>query len=149
MSEKTFRCRMVTPTEKLVDDAVVYASIPAWDGLMGVLAGRAPFLGRLGLGELRLTFAGSGSSAPGTRSFLVDGGFLKMADNALTIVAERAFPAETISEIDAEAELREAEARQIPADSADTTTASASLRRDRERARLKVKLAKSIRAGGI
>ncbi len=42
MAQKTFRCKVVTPTASLLDEPVAYASVPAWDGLFGVLPGRAP-----------------------------------------------------------------------------------------------------------
>ncbi len=108
MAKKSFRCKLVTPTAALVDNQVTYASIPAWDGLMGVLAGRAPILARLGMGELRLEFADSDKGEGGERSFLVEDGFVKMANDELTILAERATPAENLTMADAEAELKAA-----------------------------------------
>ena len=57
MAANSFQCRLITPTAKVLDEAVVYASVPAWDGLMGVLPNRAPIVAKLGLGELRLQFA--------------------------------------------------------------------------------------------
>lgn len=145
----SFHCRVVTPTEKLVDGELTYASVPGWDGLFGVLPNRAPMLARLGLGELKIRYASEGKSAGGDRSFLLDGGFAKMADNKLTILAERAIPAETISLADAEAELAEAEARTVPADAADLGAKQEAVRRDKERARLKVRMARGVQASGI
>jgi F-type H+-transporting ATPase subunit epsilon len=149
LASNSFHCRVVTPAEKLVEGEMTYASVPAWDGLFGVLPGRAPMLGRLGLGELRLTHAPVEGSKGGDRSFLVDGGFVKMADNSLTILAERAIPAENISLADAQAELAEAEARTVPADAPDATARQAAVRRDRARAQLKVRMAKGVQASGI
>lgn len=149
MAQKTFHCRLVTPTEKLVDGEMTYASVPAWDGLFGVLPGRAPLLARLGLGELQLHHANQNSHPGGDRSFLIDGGFVKMAENSLTILAERAIPAETISLTDAEAELAEAEARQPSADAGDLAAQQDAIRRDRERAQLKVRMARSVQNRGI
>jgi len=144
---KSFRCKLVTPTAALVDDAIVYASIPLWDGLAGVMPGRAPMLGRLGLGELRLDFADSAKGEGGSRSFLVEGGFAKMSEDGLTILAENAIATENIRLSDAESELRGLEgpgtARQAE------TMAQLAERRTKERdlARLKVALAK--KQGGI
>ena len=149
MASNSFHCSVVTPTEKLVDGEMTYASVPAWDGLFGVLPGRAPMLGRLGLGELKLTHASVEGSRGGDRSFLVDGGFVKMADNSLTILAERAIPAETISLAEAQAELAEAEARKVPADAPDRVAQQTAVRRDRARAELKVRMAKGVQASGI
>ena len=74
MAQKSFHCKLVTPTAALVNDRVTYASVPAWDGLMGFLPGRAPLLGRLGTGELRLEFADSEKTKGGSRSFVISGG---------------------------------------------------------------------------
>jgi len=139
----------VTPAEKLVDDELTYASIPAWDGLFGVLPNRAPILARLGMGELTLRFAVEAAGKGGERQFLVDGGFVKMADNTLTILAERAVRAEQITLTDAEAELAEIEARTVPPDAPDAVTKQAAIRRDRARAALKVRMARATQARGI
>lgn len=98
-----FRCSLVTPEAKLVDEDVNYASIPAWDGQLGVAPGRAPILAKLGIGSLRLEFP-----AGGQRWFLIEGGFAQMVHNHLTIVANRALAAEKAIESDANRELEEA-----------------------------------------
>jgi len=149
LAAKTFHCRVVTPAEKLVDGEVTYVSVPAWDGLFGVLPNRAPLLARLGMGELKVAFADSGSGKGGERSFLVDGGFVKMAGNSLTILAERAVPAEQLRLSDAEAELAEANARTVPADAPDAAAKQAAVRRERERAALKVRMARTVQSRGI
>lgn len=145
MAAKTFQCRLVTPTAAVLDEPVTYASVPMWDGLAGILPNRAPIVGKLGMGELRLDFpANDDRGQGGTRSYLVEDGFVQMVGNKLTILASKAIPVEEISQADAEAELAEAEARKAPLEHA----AAESLRRDRDRARLKVRLARSARAIG-
>lgn len=145
MAKKSFRCKLVTPTASLVDEAVTYASIPAWDGLFGVLPGRAPILARLGVGELRLEFADSSKGTGGERSFLIDGGFVQMAGEQLMVLAERAVPVEQINAAEAEAELRKAEAKTVPDDAANKQAATAQLNRERQVARTKVHMAKAKR----
>jgi len=104
---KSFRCKLVTPTAALLDDKVTYASVPAWDGLMGIQSGHAPMLLKMGLGELRLDMADDAKLGKGgQRSYVVDGGFIKIAGDELTILAEQAVAAETLSTADAEAELK-------------------------------------------
>lgn len=138
---KPFRCKLVTPSAALVDDKVVYASIPAYDGLMGVQSGHAPTLTKLGMGELRIDLADDAKIGKGgSRSYLLDGGFVKIADDELTILAESAIPSETISLSDAEAELKAA-AEAKPKDSSPAT--SAALAHRRTLARMKVAIAKS------
>lgn len=108
MAKKSFRCKLVTPAAALMDDQVVYASVPSWDGLMGFMPGRAAFLGRLGMGELRLDLADSEKGQGGSRSYLLDGGFVRMAGDVMTILAERAVSAESLTAADADAELKAA-----------------------------------------
>lgn len=108
MAKKSFHCKLVTPTAALVNDAVTYASVPAWDGLMGFLPGRAPMLGRLGTGELRLDYADTEKTQGGTRSFVISGGILRMDNGHMTILAESAVPAEELTVSGAEAELKAA-----------------------------------------
>lgn len=107
MAKNTFRCKLVTPSAALLDDDVTYASVPAWDGLFGVLPGRAPILSKLGLGELRVDFPDVKGQG-GSRSYFVEGGFARMEGDKLTILAERALPAEEINAAEAEAELKTA-----------------------------------------
>lgn len=143
---KTFRCRLITPAAQVLDDEIVFASLPAWDGLFGVLADHAPIVAKLGLGELRVDFPGKGAAAGGSRAFLVEDGFVQMVNNRLTVLAGKAIPTETLSATEAEAELREAESRSVPADATDAKLALDRLARDRARARLKVRLARSRKA---
>ncbi len=145
---KTFRCQLVTPNAKLLDDDVTYANVPAWDGLFGVMPGRAPMLAQLGLGQLTVTFPDT-TGKGGERSYVIDGGFVKMSDNTLTILAEAAFPAEEITETAAKAEIAEAEARSVPADAPDPAAAQERLQRDRRRAALKLRVAQDGRIKGI
>ncbi len=143
---KTFHCKLITPAAKVLEDEVVYASIPAWDGLFGVLADRAPIVAKLGLGELRLDFPGKGAAAGGSRSFLVEDGFVQMVNNKMTILANKAIPTETITIGDAEAELKAAEARQVPADAKDRGARAARVTREKRFAELKVRAARSRKA---
>lgn len=140
MAKKTFRCRLVTPTASLIDEAVTYASVPAWDGLMGFLPGRAPILAKLGCGELVLRFPDTDKGAGGERSYVVDGGVVQMQGETLTILAEYAEAAEQINPADAQVELKNAMAKSAPAGN-DRAIAQEKLDRERERARVKVRIA--------
>ncbi len=140
---KSFRCRLVTPTASVFDEPVTYASIPAWDGLFGVLPGRAPILARLGAGEFRIEFPDSAKGQGGSRSYFVEGGFVQMAGEQLTVLAERATPAEQLSASDAQKELDSLMARSIPENAKDRQAQVDRLARDRERARQKLALARS------
>lgn len=106
-----FQCTVVTPEQQAFDQAVEQAIVPAHDGLIGILDGRAPILLRIGVGPLRLDLPGGEK-----RFYLIDGGIAQMKENVLTILTGSATPA---SEIDAEAaraEYQEALARRITDD---------------------------------
>ena len=74
------------------------------------------------------------------RWFALDGGFVRMADNQLIVLAERAVAAESFTLAEAEAELKSAATRQV-LDPAETEQR----RRDVDLAKLKVRLAREKR----
>jgi len=96
----TFDCTLVTPDSQVLDKPVTYASIPAWDGLVGLLPKRAPLLVRLGDGPLRLEFEDGQ-----TQQFFLGGGFAQMQGNRLSMVTDEAVPQDQIVKQDAQAAL--------------------------------------------
>src|SRR5262245_33542710 len=90
----TLRCVVVTPERALLDETVDFVALPMYDGELGVLPGRAPLIGRLGYGELRIRRGDT------VRRFYVDGGFAQVRANVVTVLTPRALKAE---EIDANA----------------------------------------------
>jgi F-type H+-transporting ATPase subunit epsilon len=139
---KTFHCSIVTPAESVFEGALTYASLPAWDGQRGVLPGQSPILARLGIGELRLTPADGAS-----RWFLVEGGFAQVDHDRLTVLTERATPAEQLTLASAQAELAEANARVIePGHTSDAERSR--VERDQQRALAKVAIARAHGTGG-
>jgi F-type H+-transporting ATPase subunit epsilon len=87
---RELHCVVVTPERALVDEAADFVALPLYDGELGVLPGRAPLVGRLGYGELRLRRGGQ------TRRFFVDGGFVQVRANTVTVLTSRALRAEEI-----------------------------------------------------
>ncbi len=100
---ESFNCNVVTPEQQVIDDPVTYASIPAWDGQMGIAPGRAPLLVRLGIGAMRLDFE-SGK----TSFYLVQGGFAQMLGENLTILCDSALSSDEITDATALEEYKEA-----------------------------------------
>lgn len=105
------RCIVVTPEATVLDETSDFVALPLFDGELGVGAAHTPLIGRLGYGELRL------GHAPSARRFYVDGGFAQVQDNVVTVLTNRALPAENLSAASAEALL--AEVRQKPAHTAE------------------------------
>src|SRR5947209_18270410 len=84
-SRKELRVLLVTPETTLLDEPVTALRFPLYDGQIGILPGRAPLVGRLGYGELKLTQP-DGREA----SFYIDGGFVQVKRGAVSILTNRA-----------------------------------------------------------
>ena len=93
-SSEIFHCSVVTPERAVLECEAKFVALPAWDGEVGILKGRAPLLCRLGIGRLRI------ETADGKQILFVDGGFAEMLGNQLTILTENA---RTPEEIDRQA----------------------------------------------
>ena len=106
----SFQVVIVTPEHQVLDETVSQAIIPAHDGQIGILTGRAPLLVKLGQGPLQLDVQAQGRTTA-VRRFYVEGGIAQMKDNNLTVVTQLAVPAEEISAEAARAELAEASAQ--------------------------------------
>lgn len=130
----TFHCSLVTPQRQVLDDEVTYASIPAWDGQVGIAPMRAPLLVKLGYGPLRLDFTQGGS-----RWFFIGGGFAQMKDNRLTLLTQEAVAGEDITRPQAQQELDET--RRKPAISDDEV---AQKNRQLQRARAMIHLTDQV-----
>ena len=99
------QCVVVTPERTLFDEIVEFVALPLYDGELGVLPKRAPMIGRLGYGELRTRAEG------GTKRFFVDGGFVQVRDDVVTVLTNRAVPAANVDATAAAAELEKASER--------------------------------------
>src|SRR2546423_3739400 len=86
----TLQCIIVTPETTVLDTSADFVALPLFDGEAGVAPGRAPLIGRLGYGELRVRTGNQ------TRRYYVDGGFVQVADNVVSVLTNRALPAEKV-----------------------------------------------------
>jgi len=125
------RLVVVTPERTLLDEPVSALRFPLFDGQIGILPSRAPLVGRLGYGELKVDLV-SGKSA----SYFIDGGFVQVKGPVVSILTNAAIPAEELNRAKAQAELEAA--MQLPAQ---TDLEFAAKDRAQERARRKRDLA--------
>jgi len=88
------QCVVVTPETTVLDTMARFVALPLFDGEIGVAPLHSPMIGRLGFGEMRVV------QRAGARAYYVDGGFVQVADNRVTVLTGRALPA---AEIDADA----------------------------------------------
>ncbi len=128
-TQGALHCLVVTPETTTLDEAAEFVALPLIDGELGILPGRAPLIGRLGFGELRTRQAGA------THRYFVDGGFVQVRDNVVTVLTGRAIPAERIDAQAAQAELDKA--RALPGSTA-AAQAEKSRAVDRARGQLRV-----------
>src|SRR5688500_17755173 len=88
---RELRCVVVTPEKAVVDEPADFVALPLYDGDVGILPGRAPLVGRMGYGELRI------KKGNVTKKFYVDGGFVQVRANVVTVLTSKAMPAEEIT----------------------------------------------------
>lgn len=99
---KKVRCVVVTPERAVLDQPADFVAVPMYDGELGVLPGRAAMIGRLGVGELRLTLGQQ------TKRYFVDGGFAQVRGDVVTLLTTRAIEADKINTHAATKALEEA-----------------------------------------
>lgn len=111
------RCVIVTPETTALDTHCRAVSLPLFDGSRGVARGHAPFIGRLGAGAVRIT-GEQGTAADAVRAMFVDGGFVEVSHDTVTVITQRAVPAERIDAAAARVELQRVSAAPAAGDEA-------------------------------
>jgi F-type H+-transporting ATPase subunit epsilon len=84
MGDRTFHTSLVTPEQTVLEADVAFAVVPACDGLQGILPHHAPLITKMGVGILKL------ETPTEVHRFMVNGGYMQMKDNALTILTDEA-----------------------------------------------------------
>jgi F-type H+-transporting ATPase subunit epsilon len=97
------QCLVVTPEATVIDTPAEFVALPLYDGEAGIAPGRSPLIGRLGYGELRIRRPGAAEIR-----MYVDGGFVQVVDNVVSILTNRAVPAQLIDAPVAVEQLRTA-----------------------------------------
>ncbi len=96
------QCVVVTPERTELDVQADSVILPLFDGEMGILKGHSPLVGRLGYGVLRI------KSASGTQSYFLDGGFVQVAKNVVSVLTDRVSAMDLITKSAADAALKAA-----------------------------------------
>jgi F-type H+-transporting ATPase subunit epsilon len=84
------QCTIVTPEETVLDEPAEFVALPLFDGEIGIAPKHAPMLGRLGFGEMRVQQGNL------TRRYYVDGGFVEVANDVVSVLTQRAVPADEL-----------------------------------------------------
>jgi F-type H+-transporting ATPase subunit epsilon len=83
-------CVVVTPEATVLDVKATFVALPLFDGEIGIAPQHSPMIGRLGYGEMRIV------QGPITQVYYVDGGFVQVVDDTVSVLTSRAIPAERI-----------------------------------------------------
>lgn len=126
-------CVVVTPEATVLEEVADFVVVPLFDGELGIADHHSPMIGRLGYGELRLKTGGT------LKRFYVDGGFVEVTDNVVTVLTNQAIPAADVDAEHSREQLKEA--KELPI----STTEQLEIR-DRQIAQARAKLRVSERA---
>lgn len=94
---------VVTPEKTALEQQVDFVVVPLSDGEKGIGVNHAPVIGRLGYGELRL------KTGDRTTRYYVDGGFVQVVDNVVSVLTNLARPAGDVDAAAARHDLEEAQ----------------------------------------
>ena len=98
-------CIVVTPEQTALETTTDFVALPLYDGEIGIAPNHSPLIGRLGYGEMRIKTGGSVSR------YYVDGGFVQVADNVVSVLTNRAVPAAQVDGAAAQKQLEAASKR--------------------------------------
>lgn len=107
------RLVLVTPEKTLFDKPVSSIRVPMFDGSAGIYPGRAPLVGRLGVGELRLD-----SKEGESEAYFIEGGFIQIKNEQVSVLTNAAVPVSELSRAAAAEELANAKAERATTDEA-------------------------------
>ena len=95
-------CIVVTPEETALESKADFVALPLFDGEIGLAPGHAPLIGRLGFGEMRVKVGDK------LTRFYVDGGFVEVAGDVVSVLTNRALSASQVDSAAAQTQLQNA-----------------------------------------
>ncbi|MBA3481010.1 MAG: ATP synthase F1 subunit epsilon [Pirellulales bacterium] len=101
-SSADLRVVVVTPEQTVLDVTTDFVALPLFDGELGIAPGHAPMIGRLGYGELRI------GHEPAAQRLYIDGGFVQVVDNVVSVLTNRALPTARLDAASIEESIRHA-----------------------------------------
>lgn len=133
MADRTFNVVLATPERTVYNGTATSLVVKAWDGYLGVLAGHAPLMTLLGIGEIRIKEPNLGETW-----LVTSGGFMEVKDDRASILADAVERPELIDVERARAAAERARfwLQGAPDESVDITRARAALERAENRLRI-------------
>jgi F-type H+-transporting ATPase subunit epsilon len=108
--ERKINCNVLTPEGQVYKGEVDYAVVPAFLGSMGFLYNHAPLIAELTTGEVRLT---NGNT---TEYMVVEGGFVEIIKNELSIFPVKAYKKSELFKEDIEKDIKQLSELKKPVD---------------------------------
>ena len=115
----SIRCVITTPETTSLDTHARRRAVARRSG-RGVARGHTPFIGRLGAGEVRV-IGEQGAGGEAVRRVFVEGGFVEVSHGVVSVITQRAVPAETLDQAAAKADLERIAASRATGDEAIAT----------------------------
>lgn len=94
----TFRCVLLMPEGSLLDCKAAAVTLPGHDGSIGILRNHAPMLCKLGMGIMSVRDIAGRDDA----YYFIDGGFARVSENSLTVLAYDVVSFEHMEDADVE-----------------------------------------------
>lgn len=105
LSHGKFQIVLLTPKAKLLDCRCGSVVLPAHDGQLGILRNHCPMLSKVGFGIMQVREIVDRSDA----YFIINGGFVRVSENHVTVLAYEVRTFEGMSQEDAERLVSEAQ----------------------------------------
>ena len=105
LSKGKFRIVLMTPKAKLLDCRAGSVILPAHDGQMGIMRNHCPVLSELGFGILQVHEIPDRPDA----HFVIEGGFVRISENHVTVLAYDVTTFEGMEKKDADALISHAQ----------------------------------------
>lgn len=99
---KPLQVVVVTPEATILEQEAEFVALPLYDGEIGIAPLHSPLIGRLGYGEMRI------KTAAKTLHYYVDGGFVQVVDDVVSVLTNKAVPASKLDTAVAQAQLNSA-----------------------------------------
>ena len=101
-------CIVVTPEQTILEAPADFVAVTLFDGEVGIAPGHTPLIGRLGYGEMRIRYDNQ------VERFYVEGGFVEVLDNVVSLLTQRAVSADKIDEQAANRQIETARRQPAP-----------------------------------
>jgi len=98
-------CIVVTPEQTVCEEPADFVALTLFDGEVGIARAHTPLIGRLGCGEMRIVRGDQ------TVRYYIEGGFVEVLKDVVSVLTQRAVPAEDLDAAVAEEQLTAARGR--------------------------------------